>query len=291
MAVYNEEANLGRLIGDLLSQKEENFVLTEIIVCSDGSRDRTAGVAGAFADPRIKIIRGRKRLGLARRQNQIFKKARAEVLVVLQGDIALKDPLFLSKLAAPVIKGEADLVAGRLKELPVRSLLERVLSESCRIKREIFEKFEEGQNLYTCHGPARAFSQRLYQKIRFPQSVGEDAYSYLFCQSLGFHYSYARKATAYYQLPQNFADHQKQSLRFFGSISLMAEIFGSPFISSHYRLPRKLILKFSANFLYRQPAYALIYALILIFLKLKSLFIRERSQTWEIAESSKALKV
>ena len=57
---HNEEANIGRLLENLLTQPLEDFlILEEIIVVTSGCTDRTEKIVDKFAkkDERIKHIR------------------------------------------------------------------------------------------------------------------------------------------------------------------------------------------------------------------------------------------
>jgi glycosyltransferase involved in cell wall biosynthesis len=285
---YNEEANIGRLLKSLLSQKSRRFILKEIIVCSDGSGDQTVSAAESLKNTLIRVIDNRERLGVAERENQILAEADSDVLVILNADIVVPDVFFLEKLALPIISGKADLASACLKELSPRNFFERCLAAGMEIKNRIFEKHLSGGNIYTCHGPARAFSRKLYKNLSFPESIGEDAYSYLYCISQGFQYVYVKEAMAYYRLPDNLADYQRQSRRFNTSRRLMTKIFGQEYVSSCYCLPLKLIIASTFSFLVQDPIRPVFYFFFLIYVRTKMVFTKNED-FWEIALSSKYL--
>lgn len=286
---FNEEKTIGRVVSSLLSQKTDNFIIRQIIVVSDGSTDKTASIIKGFGDPRVRLVDHWDRKGNAARQNEIAGMAEADVLVIANADILIKDCLFLEKLVRPVLAGQADLVSPALEELPPRSFFEKVLALSRGIKKRAYENFREGDNILNCHGAARAFSKPLYRKIRFPEAVGEDAYSYLFCRYHGFKYLYLPLAVCCFRLPDNFSDHCRQSLRYFSTKSVMESFFPKTFVAEAYNFPKKLLLKSISYYILKRPIHCLVYIFCLIVLKTRSLFPCRVSRTWEVVRSSKSV--
>src|SRR3989344_5220459 len=85
-AAYNEEQNIKHMLASVLSQKEKNIKIKEILVVSDGSTDNTVAYAKTFKDKRIKILDDHKRLGKTPRVNQLLKLFKSDILVVLDAD-------------------------------------------------------------------------------------------------------------------------------------------------------------------------------------------------------------
>jgi glycosyltransferase involved in cell wall biosynthesis len=285
----NEEENIRQLLESLLSQSEKGFSLRKIFVCSDGSTDKTVTEVKKIKDQRIKLIIGKQRKGNGVRQNEILSLAQADSLVILNADILIKDKEFVARLVKPVLEGKADLVSPALCELPPRNFLEKVLALSLLVKKEAFENYNGGVNLLNCHGAARAFSQKLYRKLRFPQTVGEDAFGFLFCLYHGFTYLYLPEAVCYFRLPGNFTDHQRQSLRYFATQKIMTSFFPKSFVQNAYHFPKKLLLQSFSYYVFKKPIHCLVYIIWLFTLRVKALFSQSTSYTWEIAKSSKAV--
>lgn len=286
---YNEEANIGNLLRQLLVQKEKGFVLEKIIVASDGSTDDTVNVVKSFKDPRISVLDNKERCGVASVQNQIIKLCESEILILLNADILIKGRGFLDRFVRRLIESKADLVSCRLKPLFPTNLFEKALYISVLVKTDVYESFNGGRSLFTCHGTARAFSKRLYKNFKFPQTVSEDAYSYLWCVLNGYKYDYAREAFVYYKLPDNLRDHEKQSARFYKGQKKLQEIFGRESVKKAHNLPKSLILKKSIKHLFKSPVEATIYILVLIFMKAKSHIGGEPKIAWDISKSTRSL--
>ncbi len=104
---YNEERNIGRVIDELRAFDAG----LEVVVISDGSVDRTADVA---AEHGAHVIRLPFNLGIGGAVQTGFRFAWEggyELAVRVDGD-AQHDPAQLSRVIAPVLAGEADIVVG-----------------------------------------------------------------------------------------------------------------------------------------------------------------------------------
>lgn len=285
---FNEEANIYYLLSDLFGQKTDSFELEEIIIASDASSDDTVRNALKINRPELVIYDNKIRKGAAWVQNQILDKSNSDILVMLDADTKIKDAYFLEKIIKPIVKNQADLTSVRVLELRAENLLEKALEVSMHIKRRAFEKSNSGDNLYTCHGRARGFSKKLYKSFKFPESIGEDAYSYLFCIAKGFKYKYVKNTAIYFKLPATLQDHLRQSVRYMKSEQLFYKEFGREFVSTNYKWPTKGLIESSIYYLFTNPVYFFVYISILLLMKIKSVFSRV-SNNWEISISSKVL--
>ena len=84
IAAYNEEANIGNLLGRLLGEDVD-----EIIVVTSGCTDRTDDIVAEFCErcPKIRHIREAERRGKSAAVNVILREARdKDVLVMLSAD-------------------------------------------------------------------------------------------------------------------------------------------------------------------------------------------------------------
>lgn len=286
---FNEEANIRFILKDLLAQKTEGFKLEAIIVNSDGSTDNTVVEALKVKSRKIKIMNNKKRTGRVFRQNQIFKKSESDVLVLIDADTQIKDKDFLKKIAFPVFTNKADLTSVRVQELPNTTLVGKTLEISMKLKKQIFESINNGNNLYTCHGRARAFSKKLYKDIKFKDSINEDAFSYLYAVTKGFRYKFVENAEIFYQLPENINDHQHQSIRFLQSKALLNKYFGQEVVEKSYKLPLIKSIMIALHFSLKNPVDMMMYLLVLGSSVIKSK-IKKTKNTWDISKSSKRLR-
>lgn len=285
---YNEGSNIRVLLRSILAQNKINFFLDKIIVFSDGSTDDTVKEAASLRNTKIEIISINKRKGKSNALNKIGTRCKSDVLLHLDADILIKDKRLIEKLIEPIITKNADLTSARVKEYSSVGKFEKVLRISMQLKKEIFEKLNDGNNIYTCHGRARAMTRKLYKSIHFsPGVVAEDAYAYLYVVSKGFKYVFAKEANVHYHLPQNLADHMKQSLRFVKSYQQLKKEFGIELISRETRIPKRIAIPVLIKYFFRYPLTLTVYLLVLVTIRLKSMFRFEQRANWEISKSSK----
>lgn len=288
---FNEAANIGHLLNDILTQYEVSFVLEKIIIVSDGSTDATEMITRSFSDKRIELISDGERLGSATRQNQIIRAATSDILVLLNADIVLEGKYFLRSLIAPMLSGQADFASGDMLAVEPQTFVGKVLVASTYFKNAVFEEWRGGENIYTCHGVARAFTRTYLENFQFPESVGEDAYSYLWGKVRGFRYAYAPYAVSRIKLPETLQDHFRQSVRFVRSKERFMEEFGEEYLKKEYALPLMLTLKCAVCAFVRQPFLFAVYGFVYLWSQIQAAFSREiLSQTWEIATSSKNVR-
>lgn len=284
---YNEEENIARLLRQLLVQKQKRFFLKKIVVASDGSTDDTVKSARSVKNRKVTIMNFLARQGRAVVQEKIFQYADTDFVVLIDADTAIRESDFLERLVRPLCDG-ADLTAARVEEAQPVTVTSKILYASMQWKKQLFEMINEGDNVYTCHGRARGFSSRLYKSIHFPQSSGEDAYSYFFCKKKQFVYKYVQSAHIFYRLPSSFMDHLAQGRRYFAAKDSFQREFGRGVISRGYFLPFFLTIQTYVHSL-AENRWLLLYFPLVIVTRILALFPGLQKDTWTIARSSKFL--
>ena len=86
--VYNEAANIGKLLDSLLTQKTEKVSIKEIIVVSSACTDGTDDIVRSYTaqDDRIKLITEPERGGKSSAINKFIKAAESDILIIESGD-------------------------------------------------------------------------------------------------------------------------------------------------------------------------------------------------------------
>lgn len=278
---YNEAKNIVSLLPSLFQQKLGSIRLTEVLISSDGSSDQTVSLAYSLQDPRVRVFANRTRQGIARGLNQIITNTHTDYLVLLDADISLTDPFCLSKLIAPLVAHQAELTSCKIEPIGVNNLIARTLRFSMKIKNHLFETYNNGDNLFTCHGLIRGYSKNLYTNTHFPRNIANDMYSYLDCLNRGFKYQYVAEARVSYLSVSTLPDYLSQSRRFQLGIDNLAPNVSLPF--SHY-LAQGVYLFKEIMF---HPISSLTYLLLLIISHHAAPASVASLNSWDIAESSK----
>ena len=287
---YNEGKNISFLLQSLKSQKLKSLRIVKIVVYSDASTDNTISFLTKKKIRVLELISGKKRMGKSYAMNQIIKRTKSDILAIVDADILIRDKYMVQKLIEPIITQGADLTSARVNEFWTKSKFQDILKISMLLKKDIFESYKEGNNIYTCHGRARAFSKKLYTAIRFNKNiVAEDAYAYLYTIHNKFTYIFAKDASVYYHLPGTFKDHQKQSVRFIQSYKQLAREFGENFVEQETKLPKRVTLPFVFQYFLKYPLTLFLYVSILVYMKVRSLFVNEVMIKWQVSESTKGV--
>lgn len=107
---YNEEKTIASVLQALLREVPGIY---EIIVIDDGSKDRTAAIAEAFAaqQPVVKVIRQPYNQGKTAAVKTGFAASTGDVVIIQDADLEY-DPIDIPGLVEPIQQGKADVAYG-----------------------------------------------------------------------------------------------------------------------------------------------------------------------------------
>ncbi len=102
VAAYNEEQNIKKFLESLLIQKLIKIIISQIVIVSSGSTDKTNEIVASFVSryPFIKLIKQKKRLGKAAAVNVIIKNAKEDLIILSSADLLIKKDS-IEKLTIP----------------------------------------------------------------------------------------------------------------------------------------------------------------------------------------------
>lgn len=286
---YNEENNIGHLLRQIATQKENEIRIVEILVYSDGSSDQTVSSARAVQDERIRVIDGGLRKGVNAALNVLVRQAKGDFLALLNADIVLANPACIEEMVAPLLQDSTiGLSSAVVDSLPAKTYFERVMKVSHTFKLAMYEaSFPTGDTPYLCHGRARSFSRSFYEKISWPEQCPEDSYSYFFAQAEGYGFVYTRSAKIFFRSPATFADFSKQSHRFQWGKKMLYQYFDTSSIQLGYRLLLWPTLRVILQFMVRFPEAMLVYFLSLASVRFLTWGKPTEQSRWQISSTSK----
>jgi poly-beta-1,6-N-acetyl-D-glucosamine synthase len=286
---YNEEQNIKQLLTALLRQKQEGFVLREIVVVSDGSTDGTEEQVRLVSDPRIRLISLSENTGLALAQNKILDTVTGDVLVLLDADIIPGNQNLLREIIKPFqINAQLGMIGADTVSAYSGSWFESVIEFSHDFKQRIYKRINSGDTIYLCHGRARAFVRAFYSELRWPAVNAEDAYSYLTCKQAGFQFEFAPLACVVFRSPGTFFDYAKQSHRFHLGKVRLSQLFPSRLVKNSFYIPIRAWLSVLVWACLRHPLLITNYILIVVVTRFYKQWMRPvKHGTYEISKSSK----
>jgi glycosyltransferase involved in cell wall biosynthesis len=106
-ATYDRAATLPRAIGSVLAQ---DYAAWELIVVDDGSHDDTQAVLRSYDDPRIRVVRHERNLGVAAAKNTGLDLVRGEWFTVLDSDDEIVPDALSAMLGVTAAHPDVDAV-------------------------------------------------------------------------------------------------------------------------------------------------------------------------------------
>lgn len=290
---YNEESNIRKLLESLLSQKQINFLLKEIIVISDGSTDTTNSIVESFENPIIKLIKGRTRVSQQIRQNQLISLFKGDLLVIIEADTLPYDDKILNTLVAPFLEDnnqKIDMVTGQAISLPAKTLVEKIDSHGMQIKDNIFSEWGNGDNLYSAGGHAmKTLSRNFASKLIFPTDVPEDSYTYFRLKQLGLQMIKQQNAKAYVKRASNLKDYIRRNKKFVGGKETLKEYFPKDLVNREFAPPINLLIKHLLLAAFHSPFLTTLYLLMSLLVRLLNFGTKEFNSLYQPFNSTKNL--
>jgi phosphatidyl-myo-inositol alpha-mannosyltransferase len=287
---YNEEANIMNLLNSLNFQKEESFFIEKIIVISDGSTDETSKIVKNTNNLKITFIDSKNREGKSKRLNQIFSLAKTDIVVILDADIKLSDDNVIRNLIKPlIIDNVAMSTSGNAIPLLPRTFAQKIAWAGTNIWDRIIRSKYASQ-LYLSEGRIRAFRKEVYQKMRFPESSADEAFSFLYCAKNNLPFVYVENSLVYYNLPDNLNDYIKQNKRFIKSKGIQESNYSTNFVEKYYTINWKIKILFLMKGILKNTFWTMLYLFTIPAIRMLCYLDKEDKEAkWDIILSSKKL--
>lgn len=289
---YNEASNIKYLLEDILSQKQENYLLKEIIIVSDGSTDKTVELAQSAGSELIKVISHEYRVGKINRLNEMFEAFKGDALVQFDADIRLSNEYAIEEMIKPFLSDKnTAMVCGNHAPIKPKNFVEKAVVFGVCVWEDAVSMLGGRGERYKCTGQIRAFSKEFLQNFRLPPQIGsgEDTYSFYYARTRGFKIFFAGNAVVNYRVAATFADYIKQASRFIYAKKQMNQYFGEEVCKKYETMTLSLQLKALAKNIFKNsPLTVFGFLMLHLVLRISSLTYRHK-KIWDIAESSKQL--
>lgn len=204
--VYNEAANIGKLLDALLSQKLQSVIIEKIIVVSSACTDGTDDIVRDFAgrDSRIELISETERRGKSCAINSFISSAQSDILIIESGD-TIPAAETVEKMVIPFNDEKVGMTGGRPKpENDPSTFIGYAVNLLWQLHHQMALKSPK-------LGEMVAF-RRIFDEIP-PESAVDEASIEAIIREAGLTLKYVPEAIIYNKGPENVRDFIKQRRR------------------------------------------------------------------------------
>ena len=261
----------------------------ELVLLVDGGHISSLTLQ-KIVNPKLKIIYVKNRVGQAASINRILKNNTSQLLILTNDDV-IWEKNTLEKLIKEFKKSKTDLISACVRPLPTTNLYEKIIQLGSQIGHSISLSWKRGDNYLACNGRLIALSSRLTKKIILPKKLwNNDAFIFIINHLLGFKYKHVEDAVCYYKSPGTITEYHNQSIKFQNSQKENQAFFKSD-ISSFYKIPTILIFLSLWKIMKKRPICMLLYFIIYLIGKFKSLREIDKFPERDFWETDKSTKI
>jgi poly-beta-1,6-N-acetyl-D-glucosamine synthase len=283
---HNEEANIGRLLEAVVSQRFWNVKLTEIVVVASGCTDNTEAIVLDWAkrDERIRLLSQEKRMGKASAINDYLSEARGKILVLCSADL-LPEPDAIEQLVAPFADPEVGMTSSR--PVPVNDP-----SQFMGYAAHMLWNLHHAINLTNFKAGEMIAIRKIFERIPYHTAVDEASMEPVI-RGQGYRARYVPTAVVYNKGPETVADFLRQRRRIYAGHLAVRDTLGYNVSTMN---ARKILATLLRNLDWRPRPFVWTWAVVGLeaygrLLGLRDYKKRRDHQIWEIATTTKQLKI
>lgn len=209
---YNEQANLARLIQQILDEPwDDALMLDRIIIVDDYSDDDTLRIAEDMAGKHdvVSVLRHGQRSGKNAGIRDGITACRSDAVVILDADVRLGSRSLTTMLHALASDLSLSAAACLLLPLPARSWRERASRFQALFVAEI------GRIGHGSLTKVYALKAAAIKGLVVPDSTYDDLYIPRWMRMRGYRYAVCPQATAYFRPARGVRDFAKQTIRYY----------------------------------------------------------------------------
>ena len=283
---YNEEANIGRLLEAVTTQKFKQVVLTEIVVVASGCTDNTEAVVLEWAksDARIRLISQEKRMGKASAINDYLPRAQERILVLCSADL-LPEPEAIERLVAPFADPEVGMTSSR--PVPVNDA-----SQFMGYAAHMLWGLHHAINMKSFKAGEMIAIRKIFERIPYHTAVDEASMEPVI-RGQGYQAQYVPTAIVYNKGPETLADFLRQRRRIYAGHLAVRDTLG---YNVSTMSGRKILMTLLQNLDWRPKQFAWTWSIVGLEVYGRVLGLRDYKKrrdhaVWEMATTTKQLKM
>jgi glycosyltransferase involved in cell wall biosynthesis len=274
------------VLNGIASQKQNGYKIEKIILCSDGSTDKTVEESKKLQIPYLDVIDGKIRKGQSARMREIIDRTTTDFLLFLDADILIADENFLHKLLTNRDGSKYDLIAGERTPLPGITFFEKSINHGIEtIQKVIRKKWKNGNNYLAFNGRCLLLSKNIYSSMSLPSGlINMDAYIYFYAKNNALKMKHS-SLSIYYRSPSCYKDYLSQALRFRKSYDELSDYFPKEILI--YKIPKKIVFQTFLQSFFQNPVLFISY--MSIYFVTQTLPARNVSALWRYNISTKKI--
>jgi cellulose synthase/poly-beta-1,6-N-acetylglucosamine synthase-like glycosyltransferase len=283
---HNEEANIGRLLAALVSQRVKNVTLTEIVVVASGCTDSTEAIVRDWAkrDQRIRLMVQEKRSGKASAINEYLPQAREKIIVLCSADL-LPVADALEQLVVPFADPEVGMTTSR--PVPVNDP-----GRFMGFAAHMLWGLHHAINLTSFKSGEMIAFRKIFERIPFHTAVDEASIEPV-VRGQGYRVRYVPAAVVHNQGPETVGDFLRQRRRIYAGHLAVRDTLGYTVSTMNARRILVILLR---NLDLRPRPFIWTWAVVGLeaygrLLGLRDYRKRRDHQVWEIATTTKQLRM
>lgn len=283
---HNEEANIGRLLEALVTQRLRTVILSEIVVVASGCTDNTETIVQDWAkrDSRIHLIVQEKRSGKASAINEYLPQAQERIIVLCSADL-LPEADALERLVAPFADSEVGMATSH--PVPVNDP-KRFMGFAAHMLWGLHHKI----NLTSFKSGEMIAFRKIFERIPYHTAVDEASIEPV-VRGQGYQAQYVSAAVVYNKGPETLADFLRQRRRIYAGHLAVRDTLGYTVSTMNARRIFALLIR---NLDWRPRYFVWTWAIVGLeaygrLLGLRDYKKRRNHQIWEIATSTKQLEM
>jgi poly-beta-1,6-N-acetyl-D-glucosamine synthase len=283
---YNEEANIGRLLEAVITQKFKEVALTEIVVVASGCTDNTEAIVLEWAkrDPRIRLISQEKRAGKAAAINDYLPRAQEKILVLCSADL-LPEPEAIERLVAPFADPEVGMTSSR--PVPVNDA-----SQFMGYAAHMLWGLHHAINMKSFKAGEMIAIRKIFERIPYHTAVDEASMEPVI-RGQGYQAKYVPTAIVYNKGPETLADFLRQRRRIYAGHLAVRDTLG---YNVSTMSGSKILMTLLSNLDWRPKQFAWTWSIVGLEVYGRMLGLRDYKKrrdhaVWEMATTTKQLKM
>jgi poly-beta-1,6-N-acetyl-D-glucosamine synthase len=283
---YNEEANIGRLLEAVITQKFKEVALTEIVVVASGCTDNTEAIVLEWAkrDPRIRLISQEKRAGKAAAINDYLPRAQEKILVLCSADL-LPEPEAIERLVAPFADPEVGMTSSR--PVPVNDA-----SQFMGYAAHMLWGLHHAINMKSFKAGEMIAIRKIFERIPYHTAVDEASMEPVI-RGQGYQAKYVPTAIVYNKGPETLADFLRQRRRIYAGHLAVRDTLG---YNVSTMSGSKILMTLLSNLDWRPKQSAWTWSIVGLEVYGRMLGLRDYKKrrdhaVWEVATTTKQLKM